>query len=171
MNNQKEIWKDIKGYEGIYKISNLGRVKSKRKINYGYKSSNGYKKTTLSKNNIQTDFYIHRLVGIHFILNLDNKPQINHKNGIKTDNSIENLEWVTCQENAIPAYNNGLSKPITPKGENHHKSKLSIINVLEIKEMLKNGYTQNIIANKFGVKKGAISHIKNGRNWKSTILI
>jgi len=114
-----EIWKDIKGYEGCYQISNLGRVKSlrryvnhnkggekivKERIRKNSLSLNGYCFVRLSKKGIIKKYSIHRLVGFAFIPNPNNKPQINHKNGIKTDNQVKNLEWVTHSENIIHSY-------------------------------------------------------------------
>lgn len=109
----EEIWKDIKGYEGIYQVSNLGRIRSlDRYLYFGYqyclfkgnikRQSNlkGYKTVMLSKNNHNKRFLVHRLVGIAFIENINNKPQIDHINGIKYDNRVENLRWVTDKENS-----------------------------------------------------------------------
>lgn len=91
----KEIWKDIKGYEGLYQVSSLGRVKSKRKI---LKAINGeYLKVGLSKNGIQKTLYVHRLVAETFLG--ENKLQVNHKDEDKHNNNIENLEFVTHKEN------------------------------------------------------------------------
>lgn len=90
-----EIWKDIKGYEGLYEVSNLGRVKSKRKI---LKPINGeYLKVGLSKNGIQKTLYIHRLVAETFLGK--SNLQVNHKDEDKHNNNIENLEFVTHREN------------------------------------------------------------------------
>ena len=90
-----EIWKDINGYEGLYKVSNLGRVKSKRKI---LKPINGeYLKVGLSKNGVQKTLYIHRLVAETF-LGINNL-QVNHKDENKHNNNIDNLEFVTHKEN------------------------------------------------------------------------
>lgn len=93
----EEIWKDIKGYEGLYQISSFGRVKktrNKEKIMKGRIRGKGYLAVTLlDKHGEKKDFYIHRLVAEAFIPNLDNLPQVNHKSEIKTDNNVENLEW------------------------------------------------------------------------------
>lgn len=90
-----EIWKSIKNYEGLYWVSNFGRVKSKRKI---LKPINGeYLKVGLSKNGVQKTLYIHRLVAETFLVK--NKPEINHKDEDKHNNCLSNLEFVTHKEN------------------------------------------------------------------------
>lgn len=100
------IWKDIKGYEGIYSVSNTGLIKSvSRKGNWTdvilkpcvYKK--GYLYVNLNKNSKGKKFKIHRLVAEAFIDNPENKPCINHKDGDKTNNNDWNLEWVTNSEN------------------------------------------------------------------------
>ena len=119
----EEVWRPVKGYEGIYEVSNIGKVKScerivirsnGRKINFPEKimkpsiNHKGYEVIDLRKNGKRECGFVHRLVGKAFIENPNNKKQINHKNGIKTDNDVRNLEWVTNQENMIHAYKNGL---------------------------------------------------------------
>lgn len=121
----KEIWKDIKGYEGLYQVSNLGRVRSldryvkqnhntkqlkKGKIIQPTKNHKGYLGLKLCKENTSKKVSIHRLVAQTFIPNLENKPQVNHIDGDKTNNRIENLEWCTNSENQIHAYKMGLNK-------------------------------------------------------------
>lgn len=126
------MWKDIKGYEEIYEISDTGEVRSKdrlcidskgrKRFRYGQKinpdiAQNGYYRVTLAKNGKKKQCYLHRLLAEHFIPNPLNLPQINHKDGIKTNCTLENLEWVTVQENVIHAYKNGLMNHV--KGEKH----------------------------------------------------
>lgn len=96
-----EIWKDIQGYEGYYQVSTQGRVRNSRrgKILGASKQGSGYIQTMLSKNAVRSYPLVHRIVAQTFIPNPENKPQINHKNGDKTDNRVENLEWCTMSEN------------------------------------------------------------------------
>lgn len=112
-----EIWKDIKGYEGLYQVSNLGNVRSlnfhrekKIKILKPNLKKDGYYETTLSKNSKFKWVRTHRLVAEAFIPNIYNKPQVNHINGNKLDNKAENLEWCTNQENITHAIITGLEK-------------------------------------------------------------
>lgn len=116
MQSIAEIWKDIQGYEGLYQVSNLGRVKSlgrfiesrlkgvdkvwkAERILKTCKRTNGYIGVGLRKNGKGKNFNIHRLVAIAFIPNPDNLPQIDHINADKTNNNVNNLRWVTAKEN------------------------------------------------------------------------
>lgn len=126
-----EIWKVIPGYEGIYMISSIGRLKSLSRPSRNNRgifnttetiftqcklNSTGYFQMRLTKNNRSICFKAHRLVAMAFIANPENKPYINHKNGIKTDNRVENLEWCTPKENSIHASLTGLLRPSKFKG-------------------------------------------------------
>lgn len=95
-----EYWKDIRGFEGLYQVSNKGRVRNKRtsrilKIKY----NKGYARVGLSKEGKMYFKSVHRLVAEAFIPNPQNKPQVDHINTIRDDNRVENLEWVTAKEN------------------------------------------------------------------------
>ena len=97
-----EEWKDIKGYEGLYQISNKGRVKSlynKGKILTPGKDKDGYSIVSLYKNKIKKTNKVHRLVAQAFLSNPDNLPQVNHKDENKLNNCVENLEWCSVEYN------------------------------------------------------------------------
>ncbi len=118
----KEIWKDIKNYEGLYQISNFGNVKSLEKYRYNGKKyytqkekilkqqvdKNGYKVIVLHRNKEIQAFKIHRLVAQAFIPNPKDKAEVNHIDGNKANNNIHNLEWVTTKENVHHAFKNHL---------------------------------------------------------------
>jgi hypothetical protein len=106
-----EVWKDVPGYEGLYQASNIGRIKSlvkwdgnhwtKEKIMSFHKDKKGYIKSSLSKDGKHKTIYVHQIICKTFIPSIENKPHINHKDGNKQDNSVNNLEWCTQQENNI----------------------------------------------------------------------
>lgn len=110
----EEIWEDLKGFDYHYQVSNLGRItrltktKGLRFLN-GQLNHNGYLRVELIKNHKPHFLRVHRLVAQAFIPNPMNKPQINHKDGNKTNNCVDNLEWVTNQENCEHAQKNGLT--------------------------------------------------------------
>jgi hypothetical protein len=167
-----ENWKPVVGYEGIYEVSDQGRVKRIKpeyntyvgKILSGGIEKNGYRVVLLYDNGKRKMFKVHRLVAIAFVPNPENKPQINHKNAIKLDNRAENLEWSTCQENITHAVNKGLWN--AAKGEQHGQAKLKDIQIPTIRSLLKIGYTCNDISVQFKVSRITIEDIKAKRTWK-----
>lgn len=180
----KEIWKDINGYEGLYQVSNLGRVKSLERYKENHSKlqkieektkvpsidNAGYLKVTLSKDNKSKNARIHRLVAETFILNIENKSTVNHKNGVKTDNRVDNLEWCSYCENNKHAWNTGLRKPSKKQKnitkENNKKYKSKPIYQLDINEKCIKIWNNAYEASRaLGINRCSISQCcNNGRN-------
>ena len=128
MKSAKILWKEIEGYEGYYEVSQTGNVRSitraipsptcgrtlKSKIIKPRINNWGYEQVRLSKDGVIRSKLVHRLVAVAFIPSLPNKLFVNHKNGIKTCNDFNNLEWVNHAENMQHAYDKGLIKKATP---------------------------------------------------------
>lgn len=176
----KEEWRPIKGFEGYYEISNHGRVRSldrlrksvkgmakvNGKIISGNHGENHYYQVVLFREGKSKTALVHRLVAEAFIPNPENKPQVNHKDGDKHNNNVNNLEWVTRSENQIHAYRTGLH-PGT--GEGNVNAKLTREQVAEIRRTYvkgRRGSGATILARKYGVKKHAILSIIWGDTWK-----
>jgi len=105
-----EIWKDVIGYEGYYKVSNCGNVRSNYKILKQQLAFKNYLKVDLKMNNVRKTITVHRLVAINFIPNPENKLTVNHIDGNKLNNNVQNLEWATYGENNKHAVDNNLRK-------------------------------------------------------------
>lgn len=173
-----EIWKDIPGFEGIYQASNIGQIKSLERIRNGggsiskcrikerilkpRKNKVGYLHLMICNNGKRSTHSIHRLVAIAFLPNYLNKPTVNHKNGNKLDNRVENLEWATFSENTNHGFENGLNK----RGELHFLTNLTKSDVLEIRRLSSIGEKQRVIGDKFGISLKAVSDIVRRKNWK-----
>ena len=175
-----EVWCDIAGYEGKYQISNCGRIKSfpkfikrakgsyytKEKVlkctldNYGYPCVNLY-----SNGNVRHT-RVHILVAKAFIENANGYSDINHKDGNKTNNHIDNLEWCVHSYNIQHAYNLALT---TNFGENHKDNKLTTLDVIWIREHYKKNsreFGSGAIARKFNVSDTLVRDIIHHKKWK-----
>ena len=164
----EEIWRDVKGYEGLYQVSNFGRVKSLRRLtrckndSYGIvkerilKTSlhNGYRIVSFLKDNKRKTFSVHRLVAIAFIANPDNLPQINHKDEIKSNSIANNLEWCTHKYNC----NYGSFQKNKAKSNSKKTYKTSIDGeILGVYDSLKEAATAN------AERSGSVSNCIGGR--------
>lgn len=161
--------KDIEGYEGLYAITEGGKIWSypKRGKHKGIwlrpfiNTRTGYPCVEL----LNRPKPVHRLVAITFIPNSRKLPEVNHKNGNKLDFSIQNLEWVTRSENIVHAFRTGLM--VARKGTEVHTAKLDEEKVREIRLLYQSGdFTYREIGEMFGVYHSVISNIINGHYWK-----
>lgn len=196
LNNNAEVWRDIVGYEGLYQVSNFGRVKSlKRKyINqYGEfgekeefikaqrlsafdksrKDTKGYFVVSLADNDRGKWVRVHRLVATAFLPNPDNLPEVNHKDGNKQNNNVENLEWVSHAQNCLHAWRSGLRK----KGEAERVRKIKehnlglkniskemVLDIFQNCKYGKKGYSANAFADKYGICVQTVCNIKDLKN-------
>lgn len=156
-----EIWKDVIGFEGFYEVSSLGRVKNSRtgKI-IGSKAR--YVKVTLQVKGKISHKLAHRLVAEAFIPNPKNKPTVNHRNGNKHDNTVDNLEWATYSENMQHAFDNGYKIPFF-RGESR-VTKLDKDDIFAVQVLIKRGSTNKVISELFNVSPSLISMIRNGKS-------
>ena len=158
-----EVWKDVKGYEGLYKISNRGRIKGKFGKFLSGSNSHGYLRVLLYKNSDVKSKSIHRLVAEAFIENTENKPYINHIDGDKTNNVVTNLEWCTQLENIQHCIKNGRKNDF---GENSKRHKLTFKDV----EFIRNNYKARdkqfgarVLAKQFNVSEREIYRVLEKR--------
>jgi hypothetical protein len=182
-----EVWKDIDGFNGVFQVSNEGRVRSVDRI-VEQKSPKGglsirklkgkilkHKLTTFGYFEIRLynretgkhkDCRVHQLVAKAFIPNPENKPQVNHKDADKQNNRVENLEWVTPQENMTHAHNGLIHYRF---GEKHQNTKITEEDVRFIREhysFRNKEYNTTTLAKKYGVSLQTILNIVNRKTWK-----
>lgn len=170
-----EIWKNLPEYEGLYQVSNKGRVKSLHTmkgmcpIKSGHikkptKSKFGYLRTGLHKDHKVKVIHIHRLIMMAFVGPVPEGKNVNHIDGNKENNHLENLEYVTKSENILHAYNTGLKRGM--KGENNHRSKLTYDEVLLIRTLYgMYDLTRAEIARQMEVSYATVSFIVNNKTW------
>lgn len=157
-------WKTIPGIPERYEVSDLGEMRFE--INGVVKLMKGQAFSGYSRISLtvgpglkRKTFPLHRLVALAFLPNPENKKLVNHINGQRSDNRLENLEWVDHKENSKNAMNRGSNV----RGENHPMAKLTDAQVEEIKELFRNGAPKlKVLAEQYGVTKTAISYIRRG---------
>lgn len=148
-----EIWKDIIGYEGLYQVSNFGRVKSMHKAKHIIvkisKNNNGYMCFNLNKNNRHKHARLHRIIAQAFIPNPENKSQVNHIDGDKLNNSIDNLEWVNNREN-LTHFKSKINKSSKYTGVSYNKVNNNYFSCIQINGKTKylGSYKTDILAHK-----------------------
>ena len=176
-----EIWKPVVGYESYYEVSSLGNVRSLERIVYVNRGSGFYSKKKakilsqcivqgyctvgLSKSGKRKHSLVHRLVLQAFTRNKKNRNQVNHINGDKTDNRLENLEWCNASENMTHAYELGLKNKPHQKGKNNNNAKLTESQAKKIKDDLLGGISVKALKKKYKVSFSPIYKIKNNTHW------
>lgn len=163
----EEIWKDIKGYEGSYQISNLGRAKSFKskteKIMRFSKAGRNYDTICLMQNGKVNRQYIHRLVAIHFLENPTNLREVNHKDGNKQNNNVNNLEWVSLIDNLKHARE---VLGFVYRGEKHYATKLKDSDIVDIIKKYRTGnYTYKQLSSIYNIGDRGIQKIVTRKRW------
>lgn len=162
------MWKAVINYEGVYEVSTDGFIRS---LNYKKtktirnllpsQDGKGYLRTALMKGGKLSTIKLHREVAKAFIPNPENKPQVNHINGIKTDNCVENLEWCNNSENITHAYKIGLAK--SKNGDGFHRTKYSDEFVLKLHKELLSGTPKRELSRKYNIPRSVFKRkILNG---------
>ena len=163
----------LKDIDEAYAISDDGRVWSRKTSRWLKPADNGkgYLFVHLYNGGQSTRHYIHRLVAQAYLENPDNLPQVNHKDGDKQNNSLQNLEWCDIKQNMRHAWDNGLclvwdKQVASVKKYNRTKRKLTDDQVLRVKALYNDGNSMRFIAREYGIHNGTVSQIINGKSYK-----
>lgn len=170
----KIVWREVVGYDldfsDLYEVSNLGQIRNKKnkRVRKLFPDKDGYLRVFLNKGSLNGKMLgrndsIHRIVAKAFLSNKENKPQVNHKDGDKSNNEVINLEWCTNQENRNHAIVTGL---VDNLGEKNGNSKINSEQAKEVKSLIKNGITLNEISEQLGVSRHIVGDISCGKTWK-----
>lgn len=181
----QEVWKDIKGYEGIYQASNFGRIKSLERIWYSGRNrcikktkpeqimkyrlakNTGYCLLKFVKDGNEKHFFVHRLIAETFIPNPNNLPEVNHKDGNKENNCMDNLEWVTSKDNIKHADKTGLRNI---SGSDNWQAKFSKEDIKFVRENYKprdKVFGRKALAKRFGCNISVVSNIIAKKTYKN----
>lgn len=172
----KELWQWVVGYEGLYMVSNMGNVMGVPKstqMGHLIKPQNpsrhkGYVTVCLCKENKKKYFSVHRLVATAFIPNLDRKPEVNHKNGNRSDNRVENLEWVTRSENELHAYR-VLGKEPSRNWKGKPRLFARKLTDDQVRAIRNDSRPSRQIGLEYGVSKTTILSIKEGKIYREVV--
>lgn len=162
MSDLDEKLKDIPGYGGLYRACADGHIWSARSKKYlkSWITENGYHQVVIGGKGLR----VHRLVALTYIPNPGSKPFINHKNGIKVDNRVENLEWCTRQENAQHSIR-VLGRWVNNRGMNGKNARLTDTQVIEMRQLKDEGLSYSRLARIFDTSPSNVVAIVKRRNW------
>lgn len=171
-----EIWSDINGYEGMYQVSNKGRIRGLDRIivqRDGKKQNirgkiiaigiknNGYYMGQICSNGKMVNFTVHRLMALAFIPKVDGKDFVNHIDGNRANNDINNLEWVSRSENC----RHGFERAIKENRKYNNQQRFTKEDIIKIRTMQKSKITMVQIAKEFNTKSGTIGDIVHRKIW------